>query len=69
MIDLQAITYVQVRQGVFTQRILTIHRTDAGPTHLPFPRSWHPLDELWYVFAPLVGARFIVDPAVAAAGR
>lgn len=68
LIDLRLVQAVQVRTGILTQRIVTIHVAGAEPSHLPFPRAWHPLAELWHALAPVLGPRVVIDPDVAAAG-
>jgi hypothetical protein len=69
LISASTIAHVQVRSGILTQRIITIHRNNGEePSHLPFPKSQHVLLSLWNIFQPLFGNRFVVDPDVAAAG-
>jgi hypothetical protein len=63
------VTHVQVRSGILTQRIITIHRNNGEePSHLPFPKSRHTLLALWNVFQPLLSNGFVVDADVASAG-
>jgi hypothetical protein len=69
LIAATTITHVQVRSGILTQRIITIHRNNGEPSaNLPFPKNRHPLSALWNVLQPVFGDRFVVDPYVAAAG-
>jgi hypothetical protein len=68
VIEFAAVTHVQVRSRLSVQRELVFHLVNRPPLSLPFYGRWHSLNELWQVFGPIVGPRFVVDPDVAAQG-
>lgn len=68
VIDLRTVTYVQLRSGVLGQRVVVFHRQGLEPITLPHGRGAHTASGLWQAFAPLVGARFVVDHDVRVQG-